>query len=79
MRLFTNLITEKAGLRYVNNFPVFLLYDPGAAKYLLKKGINISSFPYPDPLGKAMNRIVINSTNRIDELKILAAALNQLD
>lgn len=77
IRFFTNLIAGNEGLSYVNNFPVFLLNDPRSAEYLLKEGILISSFPYPDPEGEYLNRVVISSSHRRDELEILATAINQ--
>lgn len=76
-KVLTDLIRIRPGLSFTDNFPVLLLDEPDAAEYLLSRGIVISSFPYPDPQGKALNRIVINSNHRRDELEILAAALNQ--
>lgn len=77
MKVFTDLIQRKTGINYIKGFPVFLLKDQYAAEYLLKEGIIISSFPYPDPNSKYLNRIVLNSTHRRDELKVLTTAINQ--
>jgi len=76
LRLFTDLLNVSSGLLFINDFPVFLLNDDIIATGLLKNGINISSFPYPDPQGKALNRIVISSSHQREELEILANTIN---
>ncbi|SDM24286.1 7-keto-8-aminopelargonate synthetase [Daejeonella rubra] len=76
LRLFTDLLNAGSGLFFINDFPVFLLKDDAAASVLLKNGINISSFPYPDPKGKSLNRIVLSSNHQREDLEILANAIN---
>lgn len=75
LRLFTDLLESTKDLFFINDFPVFLLLDDELAKDLLKNGINISSFPYPDPMGKSIHRIVITSIHEREELEILANAI----
>jgi len=72
LRLFTDILESTKKLFFINDFPVFLLLDDEIATDLLKNGINISSFPYPDPKGKSIHRIVINSIHKKEELEILA-------
>jgi 7-keto-8-aminopelargonate synthetase-like enzyme len=57
---------------------VFLLEDDQIAFDLLKNGIYISSFPYPDPNGKSIHRIVVNSNHKKEELETLASAINKI-
>ena len=76
LRLFTDLLESTKRLFFINDFPVFLLLDDEIAVDLSKNGINISSFPYPDPKGKAIHRIVINSIHEKEELEILAKRIN---
>jgi 7-keto-8-aminopelargonate synthetase-like enzyme len=76
LRLFTDLLESTKELFFINDFPVFLLLDDEIAVDLLKNGINISSFPYPDPKAKAIHRIVINSIHEKEELEILAKRIN---
>ncbi|MDO8991880.1 MAG: aminotransferase class I/II-fold pyridoxal phosphate-dependent enzyme, partial [Daejeonella sp.] len=76
LRLFTDLLESTQKLFFINDFPVFLLLDDEIAVDLLKNGINISSFPYPDPRGKSIHRIVINSIHEVEELEILAKRIN---
>jgi 7-keto-8-aminopelargonate synthetase-like enzyme len=76
--LFTDLLTSTKQLFFINDFPVFLLQDDQIAVDLLKNGINISSFPYPDPRGKSIHRIVLNSSHKKEELEILAKAINKV-
>jgi 7-keto-8-aminopelargonate synthetase-like enzyme len=76
LRLFTDLLNSGSGLFFINDFPVFLLNDDIIAAELLKNGINISSFPYPDPKGKLLHRIVLNSIHQREDLEILANTIN---
>jgi len=75
--LFTDLLASTKQLFFINDFPVLLLQDDQIAVDLLKNGINISSFPYPDPRGKSIHRIVLNSSHKKEELEILAKAINK--
>ncbi len=76
LRLFTDLLESTKNLFFINDFPVFQLLDDELGKDVLKNGINISSFPYPDPMGKSIHRIVITSIHEREELEILANAIN---
>ncbi|MFA6946866.1 MAG: aminotransferase class I/II-fold pyridoxal phosphate-dependent enzyme [Pedobacter sp.] len=78
LRLFTDLLESTTNLFFINDFPVFLLLDDQVAADLIKNGINISSFPYPDPKGKPIHRIVISSIHSREELEILANAINMV-
>lgn len=75
MKFFKSLIEDKKGLYYLEDFPVYLINDANAADYLSLQGILISSFAYPDPEGKVLNRVVINSTHAKDEMRRLAEAI----
>jgi 7-keto-8-aminopelargonate synthetase-like enzyme len=76
INFFAGFLQGQTSLRYLKNFPVFLIETPGSGDYLISKGIIISSFAYPDPKGKALDRIVINSNHSKEELKNLAGVLN---
>lgn len=76
LRLFTDLLNSGSGLFFIDDFPVFLLKDDIVAAELLKNGINISSFPYPDPKGKSLHRIVLSSSHQREDLEVLANAIN---
>ena len=75
---FTDLLISTKKLFFIPNFPVFLLEDDEIAVDIIKNGINISSFPYPDPRGKSIHRIVLNSGHKKEELEILARAINKV-
>jgi 7-keto-8-aminopelargonate synthetase-like enzyme len=77
LRLFTDLLNSRSGLFFINDFPVFLLNDDIVAAELLKNEINISSFPYPDPKGKSIHRIVLSSNHPREDLEILTNAINE--
>jgi 7-keto-8-aminopelargonate synthetase-like enzyme len=78
LRFFTDLLNSESGLHFINDFPIFLLKDDIIATGLLKNGINISSFPYPDPNGKSLHRIVLNSIHQREDLEILANTIKKL-
>ena len=78
LRLFTDLLESTSNLSFLNNFPVFLIKNDSIASRLLKNGINISSFPYPDPKGKSLHRIIISSIHTKVELEVLANEINSV-
>ena len=65
----------RAAFRYVPGFPVYLSQDPDLANCLLEKGILISSFPYPDQDGPALNRIILCSWHTEEDVEGLLKAL----
>lgn len=77
-RFFEGFLKEPMGLSYSPDFPVFLLNNPKSYKYLVSKGMIISSVAYPDPRGEILNRIVVNSMHTKKQLKNLAAALKEI-
>lgn len=77
LRLFTDLLGSTEGLFFIPDFPVFLVLDDQLAVHLKKNGINFSSFPYPDPNGKSLHRLIISSIHTKDELEILAGLINR--
>ncbi|MBB6237331.1 7-keto-8-aminopelargonate synthetase-like enzyme [Pedobacter sp. AK013] len=58
------------------DFPVYLLGDVNFSQHLLQKQILISSFPYPDPTGETLNRIVLSAWHEKDDIEKLIAAIN---
>lgn len=77
LKFFTDLLVSTKGLFFIPDFPVFLLLDDELAIHLKKNGINFSSFPYPDPSGKSLNRLIISSIHTKYELEILAGLINR--
>ncbi len=75
MKFFRSFIEDNKDLYYLKDFPVYLISDDKVADNLSSRGILISSFAYPDPTGKVLNRIVINSTHTKEEIKNLAEAI----
>jgi 7-keto-8-aminopelargonate synthetase-like enzyme len=55
--------------------PVYRLPEETDEEYFSKEGIIISSFAYPDPAGKKINRAVLNAIHTQDDLQKLANAL----
>jgi 7-keto-8-aminopelargonate synthetase-like enzyme len=76
---FVGLLNSPTGLSFVPELPVFLIKDQVLAEGLLKRGLKISSFPYPDPQGKKLNRIVLSSAHKFDEIVLLANLINELN
>jgi 8-amino-7-oxononanoate synthase len=55
--------------------PVFVIPGSVDPEILAKHNIIISSFAYPDPSGKRINRIVLNALHTEDDLQILSNAI----
>ena len=75
---FTEMLNTGSGLSFIKDFPVFLINNETLAEELIRKEINISSFPYPDPQGKKLHRIVLSSAHKMEELDLLANTINSL-
>jgi 7-keto-8-aminopelargonate synthetase-like enzyme len=72
---FQKLIVNKNGIHFHLELPVFILSQEMDEDYFSKEGIIISSFAYPDPAGKKINRAVLNALHTQDDLHKLANAL----
>lgn len=70
---FAGLVKE-LNLQHRSQLPVFVLPDIDD-EVLLKKKIIISSFAYPDPAGKKVQRIVLNALHTKSDLEHLADVL----
>ncbi|SKB72616.1 pyridoxal phosphate-dependent aminotransferase family protein [Daejeonella lutea] len=75
MKFFTGYIGGEKNISYLKEFPVYLLDNARAGEYLSSKGILISSFAYPDPTGKALNRVVLNSRHTKEQMRKLAESV----
>ncbi len=75
MEFFRSFVDGIKGLYFLKDFPVYLINDAKAAANLSSKGILISSFAYPDPKGKVLNRVVLNSAHTKEEMRGLAEAI----
>lgn len=79
IKLLADLIDSEKELFYVKDFPVFLIKNEKIAEGLIKRGIQFSSFPYPDPKGNKLNRLVISSIHKAEEINLLANLIKELD
>lgn len=81
-RLQAHMAYFTAGIRsdqwdYINDYPVYFSRNRDLYQELLKSRILISSFPYPDQHGPALNRVVLSSwasRESIDQLLDAIAA-----
>lgn len=69
------LLTDKNEIHFHPALPVFILPELLDEDYFSEKGIIISSFAYPDPKGKKINRAVINALHTNEDLQNLANAI----
>lgn len=60
---------------FAPNFPVFLTTAVAAEEKLMKQGILISSFAYPDKNGSIINRVVLSSWHTLADIEELILAL----
>lgn len=79
MKFLSSFLDEEKSLYFLKDFPVYLINDSHAAEYLSSKGILISSFAYPDPASKVLNRVVLNSRHSKEEMRRLAEAILSLN
>lgn len=78
IKLLIDLIDSENELFYKKDFPVFLIKNEAIAEGLIKKGIKFSSFSYPDPKGKKLNRLVLSSVHKMEDIKLLAELIKEL-
>jgi 7-keto-8-aminopelargonate synthetase-like enzyme len=65
------LLADKKNIGFHVDLPVFILPEQLDEEYFSKKDIIISSFSYPDPKGKKINRAVVNALHTNDDLQKL--------
>ncbi|WP_412466812.1 aminotransferase class I/II-fold pyridoxal phosphate-dependent enzyme [Pedobacter sp. KLB.chiD] len=72
------LLTAQLNKKWVfePEFPAFLTQDSSLAERLLSEKILISSFPYPKPESRPINRIVLSSWHEKEDIKKLVAAID---
>lgn len=75
---FQSLIKELKEVIFHPLLPIFILPSTVDEEKLLQHKIIISSFSYPDPAGKKIQRIVLNALHTKTDLEILAEALNKI-
>jgi 8-amino-7-oxononanoate synthase len=61
--------------KFTWDFPVYLLGDVNFSQRLLQQQILISSFPYPNPTDKTLNRIVLSAWHEKEDIEKLIAAI----
>ncbi|MBW8683241.1 hypothetical protein [Chitinophaga rhizophila] len=73
---FEQLTAGRDELHNPFHLPIFVLKGGnGVEQYLLKHGIMISSFGYPDPDSPPVNRIIISAQHTVKDLEELSASL----
>lgn len=72
-----NLLKENQHIYNDNRLPIFLLPEHLDEDYFAKQQIIISSFAYPNPQGKKINRAVVNALHTEKDLSTLAKAILQ--
>ncbi len=66
---------SKAEFAAIDGFPVFLSENQHLATTLLEKDVLISSFAYPNQDGELLNRIVLSSWHREEDIDILLSRI----
>lgn len=75
---FSADVRDLPGITGHPDLPVFVLDERYREEDLLKQGIIISSFAYPDPNGKKLNRIVLNALHTDSDLGRLSDVLHRI-
>ena len=71
IQTFKQLVAGKTSIQSHNELPIFILPNQYDEAYFEAHKIIISSFPYPDPAGEIINRIVLSALHEKEDLKIL--------
>jgi 8-amino-7-oxononanoate synthase len=66
------LLQDVNVVQYDNRLPVFILPKEWNQSYFDPHQIVISSFPYPDPAGEVINRIVVSALHKNEDVNQLA-------
>ncbi len=78
IQLFRQLVAGLQGISSCPDLPVFVLPSHINEQVLAQHEVIISSFAYPDPQGKKMQRIIINALHTEADLHYLAGILKKL-
>ncbi|MDB5193623.1 MAG: pyridoxal phosphate-dependent aminotransferase family protein [Segetibacter sp.] len=70
-----NLLAESSEVAYYPQLPFFIMHHNASLDGFTKNKIIISSFSYPDPTGKKINRLVVNALHSKEDLEIVAECL----
>lgn len=70
-----NTLLASTSVSSINNLPIFILPEHFDEAYFDKHKIIISSFAYPNPQGKKINRAVVNALHNASDLSALAKAI----
>jgi len=75
-KLLRDLFAKRKDIHFNNELPVFIFPEEYDEDFFAKQGIIISSFAYPDPNGKKINRAVLTALHTESDLQRFADALN---
>lgn len=75
-KILQDFLSKRNDIRFHPEIPVFIFPENYDEDFFAKHNIIISSFAYPDPSGKKINRTVINALHTEDDLQKLADAIN---
>ena len=75
-KLLQDLFANRKDIHFHKELPVFIFPEENDEAFFAKQGIIISSFAYPDPKGKKINRAVINALHTDADLQKLVDAMN---
>ncbi|MFO7825127.1 MAG: aminotransferase class I/II-fold pyridoxal phosphate-dependent enzyme [Cyclobacterium sp.] len=73
-----NALSNQKGFNLLNNYPVITFANADWVEQLHELGFILSSFPYPGPEDKPVNRIVISAWHEEEDLMALYQALMKL-
>jgi 7-keto-8-aminopelargonate synthetase-like enzyme len=70
------LLLKNKQVRFHPELPIFVLPQKFDQDYFYRHNIIISSFPYPDPAGEKISRLIVNALHTTKDLKVVAEILN---
>jgi 7-keto-8-aminopelargonate synthetase-like enzyme len=74
-KMLQHAMASSNDIHFHKDLPIFIFPEEYDEDYFAKQDIIISSFAYPDPSGKKINRAVINALHSNEDLQQLANAI----
>ncbi len=74
---FQNLVSQIQHISFHPQLPLFILTDEFDQDYFTPHNIIISSFPYPNPSGIKINRIVLNALHTKEDMEAIASVVEK--
>jgi 7-keto-8-aminopelargonate synthetase-like enzyme len=74
---FQELVNQSQHISFHSQLPIFILTNDFDQDYFTPHNIIISSFPYPNPSGKKINRVVLSAPHTKEDMETIASVVKK--